>query len=116
MARCTVERLMRAEGLRGISREKTRKTTISEGAETERPDDLVERQFVATGAEPAVGGGPDLRPHPRGLGLRRVRHRRLQPPESSAGRCRPRCAPTWRWTPSIWGSGTGSEPARTSPA
>ena len=47
VARCTVERLMRAEGLRGISREKTRKTTTSEGAETERPADLVERQFVA---------------------------------------------------------------------
>ena len=47
VARCTVERLMRAEGLRGISREKTRKTTISDGAETERPADLVERQFAA---------------------------------------------------------------------
>jgi putative transposase len=47
VARCTVERLMRAEGLRGISREKTRKTTMSEGAETERPADLVDRQFVA---------------------------------------------------------------------
>lgn len=48
VARCTVERLMRAEGLRGIRREKTRKTTHSEGAETPRPADLVERQFVAS--------------------------------------------------------------------
>lgn len=48
VARCTVERLMKAEGLRGISREKTRKTTVSEGAQTERPAYLVERQFVAT--------------------------------------------------------------------
>lgn len=48
VARCTVERLMRAEGLRGIAREKTRKTTIGDGAETERPADLVERKFVAT--------------------------------------------------------------------
>ncbi|MDP3949768.1 IS3 family transposase, partial [Microbacterium sp.] len=48
VARCTVERLMRAEGLRGIPREKTRKTTIGDGAETERPDDLVSRKFVAT--------------------------------------------------------------------
>jgi putative transposase len=47
VARCTVERLMRAEGLRGIRREKTRKTTHSDGAETPRPADLVERQFVA---------------------------------------------------------------------
>ena len=38
VARCTVERLMRAEGLRGITREKTRKTTIVEGAQTQRPE------------------------------------------------------------------------------
>ena len=48
VARCTVERLMRAEGLRGIRREKTRKTTIGDGAETERPADLVKRKFIAT--------------------------------------------------------------------
>jgi transposase InsO family protein len=47
VARCTVERLMRAQGLRGIRREKTRKTTMADGAETPRPADLVERQFVA---------------------------------------------------------------------
>ncbi len=49
VARCTVERLMRAEGLRGIAREKTRKTTIGDGAETPRLQDLVKREFVATG-------------------------------------------------------------------
>ena len=48
VARCTVERLMRAEGLRGIRREKGRKTTIGDGAETERPEDLVSRKFVAS--------------------------------------------------------------------
>lgn len=48
VARCTVERLMRAEGLRGITREKTRRTTVGEGAETERPADLVKRAFTAT--------------------------------------------------------------------
>lgn len=48
VARCTVERLMRAEGLRGIPREKTRRTTVSHGAQTERPADLVKRKFVAT--------------------------------------------------------------------
>ncbi len=47
VARCTVERLMRAEGLRGIRRDKTRKTTLGDGAETERPSDLVKRQFTA---------------------------------------------------------------------
>ncbi|WP_412475370.1 IS3 family transposase [Gordonia sp. LUNF6] len=48
VARCTVERLMKDEGLRGIGREKTRKTTIGADAETERPEDLVDRKFVAT--------------------------------------------------------------------
>jgi putative transposase len=47
VARCTVERLMRAEGLRGIPREKTRRTTLTEGAETPPPQDKVDRQFVA---------------------------------------------------------------------
>jgi transposase InsO family protein len=47
VGRCTVERLMRAEGLRGIPREKTRKTTFGDGAETPRPEDKVKRQFVA---------------------------------------------------------------------
>jgi len=46
-ARCTVERLMRHAGLRGILREKTRKTTVGDGAETPRPADKVNRQFVA---------------------------------------------------------------------
>lgn len=48
VAKCTVERLMKAEGLQGIRREKTRRTTISVGAATPRPADLVDRQFVAT--------------------------------------------------------------------
>ena len=48
VARCTVERLMRQEGIQGIRRDKTRKTTFGENAETERPEDLVERRFEAT--------------------------------------------------------------------
>ena len=47
VARCTVERLMKADGLQGIARLKTRKTTRSEGAETPRPADRVNRQFTA---------------------------------------------------------------------
>jgi transposase InsO family protein len=47
VARCTVERLMRRDGLRGILRERSVRTTMGEGAETERPQDLVERQFTA---------------------------------------------------------------------
>ena len=47
VARCTVERLMRAEGLRGISREKGPRTTRPGDGPDTRPD-LVERNFTAT--------------------------------------------------------------------
>lgn len=46
VARCTVERLMRREGLRGVRRAKGPRTTIP-GPLTERPEDLVERRFTA---------------------------------------------------------------------
>lgn len=46
VARCTVERLMRAEGLRGVSRAKGPRTTRP-AAETGWPADLVERRFRA---------------------------------------------------------------------
>jgi len=45
-ARCTVERLMRAEGIRGVVRGKRYKTTIADDAAV-RPLDKVNRQFVA---------------------------------------------------------------------
>jgi putative transposase len=47
VARCTVERLMAAEGLAGAIRGATRRTTRPDPA-APRPEDLVERQFVAT--------------------------------------------------------------------
>jgi putative transposase len=47
VARCTVERLMRAEGLRGVLRDKHPRTTRP-AAETERPVDLVRRDFTAS--------------------------------------------------------------------
>jgi len=47
VARCTVERLMRIMGLRGVVRGRTCRTTISDGS-VERPEDLVQRQFSAT--------------------------------------------------------------------
>jgi putative transposase len=46
-ARCTVERLMRARGLRGVVRGKTRVRTTVPATETARPADLVRRQFHA---------------------------------------------------------------------
>jgi len=47
VARCTVERLMRQAGLRGLLRDKSPRTTRP-GPETARPADLVERDFTAT--------------------------------------------------------------------
>ena len=46
VARCTVERLMRLDGLQGVRRGGKRRTTIPEPAAA-RPPDLVGRQFVA---------------------------------------------------------------------
>ena len=47
VARCTVARLMRALGLRGVVRGRGAKTTLP-AALAERPQDLVERNFTAT--------------------------------------------------------------------
>jgi putative transposase len=48
VARCTVERLMRLLGIRGVKRGKGYGTTIVDET-AERPQDLVQRAFVATG-------------------------------------------------------------------
>ena len=48
LARCTVERLMRIMGLRGVVRGRRIRTTIPD-AVADRPLDLVERDFSATG-------------------------------------------------------------------
>jgi putative transposase len=48
VARCTVERLMRENGLHGLLRDKSPRTTRP-AAETGRPADLVDRDFTATG-------------------------------------------------------------------
>ncbi|WP_423464815.1 IS3 family transposase [Promicromonospora sp. MS192] len=48
IARCTVERLMRSAGLRGITRAKGPRTTVAPAGPETRPD-LVERDFTATG-------------------------------------------------------------------
>ena len=48
VARCTVERLMRAMGLRGVSRGRAWVITTRADAAAERPADRVNRQFAAT--------------------------------------------------------------------
>lgn len=50
VARCTVERLMRAAGLRGITRAKGPRTTVPGTGPDTRPD-LVDRNFTATGPD-----------------------------------------------------------------
>jgi putative transposase len=47
IARCTIERLMRRDGLVGVLRGKHRRTTIPD-QRAQRPTDLVERDFTAT--------------------------------------------------------------------
>jgi transposase InsO family protein len=48
VARCTVERLMRAEGLRGAVRGAAFTVTTTPGEDVARPADLVQREFSAT--------------------------------------------------------------------
>jgi transposase InsO family protein len=48
VARCTVERLMRALGLRGVVRGRAWKITTQSDPAAVRPTDLVDRQFTAT--------------------------------------------------------------------
>jgi putative transposase len=48
VARCTVERLMKIEGLQGVVRGKRRRTTLPD-KQAERPADLVDRDFSASG-------------------------------------------------------------------
>jgi putative transposase len=50
VARCTVQRLMRAAGLRGLSRAKGPRTTVPGSGPDLRPD-LVDRAFSATGPD-----------------------------------------------------------------
>ena len=47
VARCTIERLMRTDGLQGVSRGKRVRTTVAD-KDAARPADLVKRDFTAT--------------------------------------------------------------------
>ncbi len=47
VARCTVERLMRREGLAGVVRGRPRRTTVGADDHVVRPADLVDRDFTA---------------------------------------------------------------------
>lgn len=58
MARSAVERLMKAQGLRGIRREKSRTTTIGDGAETERARGPGQAEAHRDRTEPATAARP----------------------------------------------------------
>ena len=60
VARCTVGRLMRQHGMRGVTRGKTPRTTWPDHSAS-RPDDLVRREFTA--AAPNVLWVADLERH-----------------------------------------------------
>ena len=48
VARCTIERLMRAMGVKGVTRGRAWVVTTRPDTTTDRPGDLVARQFTAT--------------------------------------------------------------------
>ena len=74
VARCTVERLMREMGLRGVSRGRAWKITTQADPAAARPTDLVDRHFHGDPAESALGRGFHLRGHVAWLCLRGIRH------------------------------------------
>ncbi|AZI59242.1 hypothetical protein EH165_14935 [Nakamurella antarctica] len=57
VARCTVERLMRGEGLTGAVRGKVKRTTIADPL-AQRRDDLVNRSFTPTAHADNLGKPP----------------------------------------------------------
>ena len=61
VARCTVERLMRADGPAGRGSRAQRSTTTVPDERAARPADLVQRDFSGRPPEPALGRRPDLR-------------------------------------------------------
>ena len=86
VARCTVERLMRAMGLRGAVRGRAVKTTVQDPA-LPCPPDRVRRQFRAPAPNRLWASAFDPRRHMAGLRPHSLRHRRLRPPDRGpAGR------------------------------
>jgi len=78
VARCTVERLMRAMGLRGVSRGRAWKVTTQADLAAARPADLVDRQFTATRPNQLWIADFTYRRDLARLRLRGLRHRRLR--------------------------------------
>jgi putative transposase len=112
VARCTVARLMRAAGLRGITRTLAGPRTTRAKDEAERPADLVHRDFTATGPNQVwVADIACVRTFSGGCTRRSSST--CSPAASSAGNSPDDCTPIWRWTPCRWRSGPAPETAPT---
>ena len=85
VARCTVERLMRARRWRGVTRARTVRTTTPDPAHSRAPD-LVEAGLHGAAARAAARGRLHLRaPGRRRVRLHRLRHRRVRGPDRRVG-------------------------------
>ena len=78
-ARCTVERLMRKLGLRGVRRGGYKVRTTRSDPSQDRPEDLVNRDFAPPAPDRLWVAGLHLRGHLGGHRLYRVRDRRVRP-------------------------------------
>ena len=106
VARCTVERLMRLEGLKGVVRGETKRTTIPDDSAA-RPADLVDRSFEADRPDRLWLSDITYVPTWSGLRLRGVGDRRLFPVRRRLASVELVCEPTWRSTRSSKHSGHG---------
>ncbi|AWE41453.1 hypothetical protein DDD63_00250 [Actinobaculum sp. 313] len=97
VARCTVERLMRAMGLQGIRRATAPRTTRS-ALKKRCPADLVNRHFSAFRPNELWECGHHLRTNPVRLGLCGLRPLTSTRVGSSAGRPPRARTLTWPWT------------------
>ena len=110
VARCTVARLMRTAGLRGISRTKGPRTTIPGAGPDTRPD-LVQRAFTATAPDQLWVA--DITYCRTFAGWVYAASSSTSTPAGwSAGSWRRTCAPVWPSTPWRWGCGPALGPGR----
>ncbi len=101
IARCTVHRLMRAEGLRGITRAKGPRTTIAGSGPDTRPD-LLDRDFAPPLRRTGSGSPTSTTAAPSPAGSTPRSSSTSTPVASWGGRCRRVCVPTWHLMPSRW--------------
>ena len=98
VARCTVERLMRELGLRGVRRGGCKAAHDASRPVAGAAGGPGEPGLRAARAEPAVGRGLHLRGHLGGHRLHRVRDRRVLPADRRVAHRRQPQHRTWCWT------------------